>query len=267
MTPISAPRPGEHEVGAEVLRVHRDERRRRRPCAARRSPSARSPRRTRAAAWRRGGSRRPPPACVPGMKPGRVDEHDERQAEARCRCARSARPSRPRPASITPPRYRGWLAITPTGRPSMRASAVTMLRAQRGETSSRLAAVDQTARSRRARRRPGAARAGTAARRVAPAGRPASGARRRRRRSRCGRWSSRSRTSRRRRRRRRRRRAGRRRCARAPAGRRARPRRRPRPCTSRTTPGPVRNIARALGHHDEVGERRRVGAAAGRDAR
>ena len=39
-------------------------------------------------------------------------------------------------ASITPPRYQGWLAITPTGRPSMRASAVTMLRAQRSDTSS-----------------------------------------------------------------------------------------------------------------------------------
>ena len=33
--------------------------------------------------------------------------------------------------------------------------------------------------------------------------------------------------------------------------------------TSRTTAGPVRNIERALGHHDEVGQRGRVRAAAG----
>src|SRR5436305_685892 len=38
-------------------------------------------------------------------------------------------------ASITPPRYRGWLAMTPTGRPSRRATAHTMLRAKRGEIS------------------------------------------------------------------------------------------------------------------------------------
>ena len=38
-------------------------------------------------------------------------------------------------ASITPPRYQGWLAITPTGRPSIRQKAVTMLRAQRSDIS------------------------------------------------------------------------------------------------------------------------------------
>ena len=39
-------------------------------------------------------------------------------------------------ASITPPRYQGWFAITPTARPSIRQKAVTMLRAQRSDTSS-----------------------------------------------------------------------------------------------------------------------------------
>jgi hypothetical protein len=38
--------------------------------------------------------------------------------------------------SITPPRWCGWLATTPTGCPFSRISAVTMLRAQRGESSS-----------------------------------------------------------------------------------------------------------------------------------
>ena len=38
--------------------------------------------------------------------------------------------------SITPPRWWGWLATTPTGWPLRRVSAVTMFRAQRGESSS-----------------------------------------------------------------------------------------------------------------------------------
>ena len=38
--------------------------------------------------------------------------------------------------SITPPRWWGWFAITPTGWPFRRTRAVTMLRAQRGESSS-----------------------------------------------------------------------------------------------------------------------------------
>ena len=63
-------RPGEHEVGAEVLGVHGDRSRRRRPCAAPRSPSApRAPANARSspAPWRI------TPACswrVPGRKPG-----------------------------------------------------------------------------------------------------------------------------------------------------------------------------------------------------
>jgi hypothetical protein len=38
-------------------------------------------------------------------------------------------------ASITPPRYHGWFAMTPTARPSIRQKAVTMFRAQRSDTS------------------------------------------------------------------------------------------------------------------------------------
>ena len=41
-------------------------------------------------------------------------------------------------ASITPPSWRGWLAIRPTGRPSRRAKAVTMFGAHFGQISSRL---------------------------------------------------------------------------------------------------------------------------------
>ena len=40
--------------------------------------------------------------------------------------------------SMTPPKRRGWLATKATGRPSIRARAVTMFRAQSGESSSRL---------------------------------------------------------------------------------------------------------------------------------
>ena len=81
-----------------------------------------------------------------GQEAGRVDEHHQRQPERVAACPRSARPSRPRSASITPPRWRGWLATMPTGRPSMRA--------KRGDHVARPARRDLE----QARRRPTSAR-------------------------------------------------------------------------------------------------------------
>ena len=72
---------------------------------------------------------------MPGMKPGvstkTTSGRRKRSQRQMKRLAFSAAA-----ASITPPSLRGWLAITPTGRPSMRPIAVTMFGAQRGETSS-----------------------------------------------------------------------------------------------------------------------------------
>ena len=78
------------------------------------------------------------PACswrVPGMKPG-VSTSTTSGIPYASHVSTNLAPFCEDSASSTPPRKRGWLAITPTGRPSMRANAVTIERAQRGWTSS-----------------------------------------------------------------------------------------------------------------------------------
>ena len=182
-----------------------------------------------------------------------------------CRCARTWPPSGMPSASITPPRYQGWLAITPTARPSMRAEARDhVARPALGHLEHR-AVVHERPRSRRARRRPRALRRA----------RTSDGSTRRHRRRAAvrrilagaagGRKASSSRTS-------------------AAASRSS-------SATNWQTPffectrGPPSSCGvdvlahdlahdaragqehrRALGHHHEVGERRRVRAAAGRHA-
>ena len=161
---------------------------------------------------------------------------------------------------MTPPSWRGWLAMRPTGRPSMRAKRGDHVAGPARRDLEDAAAVD-TARRRRGRRRPCAASRAPAPR-VAPSGsddrRCGSGPP-----SRAGAGPSRSRT-----------------IAAASSsatrwatpfapctrGRRAPPSSRSSPIAAATTPGPVRNMRELLGHHHEVGQRRRVGAAAGGDA-
>ena len=160
-------RPREHEIGAEVARVHRDvgaavglaqhDRQLRHARGGERPHERR----------RRAGSRRPAPDGLPGMKPGvstTATSGSPNASQKRTNRAAFSELS----ASSTPPRWRGWLATTPTGRPSNRASAVTTLRAQRGHSSSsespstipreRLADVVRAPRLRRDDR-PGIARA------------------------------------------------------------------------------------------------------------
>ena len=170
-------------------------------------------------------------------------------------------------ASSTPPRWCGWLATIPTGRPSIRANVGHhVARPARAQLEQR-AAVDDPARARRARRRPGAAP--TARRRP---GRTISGQAG----STTGSGS-----------------AGRRRAGTTAArglasaattlvvldqvadavalvhARTAEPTAASisSPSASRTTPGPGEEHRGVLGHQDQVGQRRRVGAAAGRCAR
>ena len=78
----------------------------------------------------------------PGQEARRVDEHDEREPERVAGARRSAAPFCEASASITPPRCRGWLATMPTGRPSMRAKAVTRFGAQSGDDLEQRAGVD-----------------------------------------------------------------------------------------------------------------------------
>ena len=95
--------------------------------------------------------------------------------------------------SITPPRWCGWFAITPTGAPFSRVIAVTMFLAQRGESSSielesemdRITArTSYTFRGSAGTAAPGSAPKGSWG--IAGSGRCA---------ELCGRWPSRSRTS------------------------------------------------------------------------
>ena len=220
-------------------------------CATRRPAAATAP-------WRM------TPACScahAGQEAGRVDEHDERQAEAVAQLTNQA-PFSSDSASRQPPRWWGWLAMTPTGVPSMRAKPTTRLRAQRGAELEQLAGVDHAARRRRARRRPRArARAATRPGRPA-AGRPAGAAA-------AGR-PTRGQVGQRRRARPRprdvvaRRRGAPRRCAPWTFG---PPSSSAVTCsrvTRSTTAGPVRNIFASWARHDrEVAERGRVGRAAG----
>ena len=71
-----------------------------------------------------------------GQEAGRVRRARRAAGRSGRRARRTRRPSRAAAASRQPPRWRGWLAITPTGEPSMRAKPTTRLRAQRGASSS-----------------------------------------------------------------------------------------------------------------------------------
>ena len=255
-------RPGEREVRAEVLRVHRDvgaavglaqdDGHASARSASANACSSLAPWRITPAppAWCRAGSR----ACPRARRAA---------ARTRCRCARSGPPSAPPSASITPPRYQGWLAITPTGRPSMRAKrgdhvarpALGHLEHARRRPPARdhLAHVVDLARRRRARRAAGSPPAPAAggaiggARRRAAAGRRAA--------SRTSSTAARSsaatnwQTP----------------LASARAARRAR-RVDVLAHHLATTTRAGQEHRRLLGHHDEVGQRRRVRAAARRDA-
>ena len=213
---------------------------------------------------RRGGSRPPPPAwsragsraCPPAPTSGRPKGLQRAHELGRLLGRRRRRSRRPGTGA-------GWRSRRP-GRPSMRASAVTMFRAQRARDLEQAAAVHERLRSRRARRIPCARLPGTTAagsagpgRRAPPAAAPSPAS------GRCGEQS---------------RRVWRRvdvvlghELADAVSRVHARARRARRvdtssPVTSSTTPGPVRNMPRSLGHDHEVGEGGRVGAAARRDA-
>jgi hypothetical protein len=71
---------------------------------------------------------------LPGRKPG-VSTSTTSGTLKRSQVFTKRAALRDASASITPPRCRGWFAITPTERPSSRTNAVTMLRAQRGAAS------------------------------------------------------------------------------------------------------------------------------------
>ena len=134
ITPSCAVGPGEHVVGAELLGVHRDERAAeglaqdhrdaRHGGLGERVHELRAVADHAALSWR-----------VPGRKPGRVDEHEQRQAEALQRAHEPRRLLRGVGVEHAA-EVRGWLATIPTARPSRRPNAQTTLRAQRGETSS-----------------------------------------------------------------------------------------------------------------------------------
>ena len=96
-------RPRERVVGAEVARVHGDERAAEGLAQHDRQPSAPWPRRTRARAWRRGGSRRAAPGLVPGMKPG-VSTSTTSGSPKRSQVRTKRAPFCDDSASSTPPR-------------------------------------------------------------------------------------------------------------------------------------------------------------------
>ena len=78
----------------------------------------------------------PPFSCfVPGMKPG-VSTNTSSGMPNALQVRTNFAPLEADSESSTPPMNFGWLAMMPTGLPSMRAKPQTMLRAQRGPHSS-----------------------------------------------------------------------------------------------------------------------------------